>query len=80
MHFWAWPSIAFLRTKLISFHFSSMQSFHSTTRAATLVASRKNQQTLFAAFAGTAAVGLSYSIVSTDKVNCRVAPVLHDQD
>lgn len=48
--------------------FCSVHSFHSTSRAATLVASRRNQQVFFAALAATGAVGLSYSILSTDKV------------
>ncbi|CAM0135070.1 unnamed protein product [Umbelopsis sp. WA50703] len=47
---------------------TSLHSFHSTTRAATLVASRRNQQAFFAALAATGAVGLSYSILSTDKM------------
>jgi hypothetical protein len=46
----------------------SMHAFHSTARAATFVASRKNRQNLFSLFAATGAVGLSYSILSTDKV------------
>jgi hypothetical protein len=45
-----------------------MQSYHSAARASTFIAGRKYQKTLFGLMAATGAAGLSYSILSTDKV------------
>lgn len=45
-----------------------MQSYHSAARVSTFVTGRKYQKTLFGVMAATGAVGLSYSILNTDKV------------
>jgi hypothetical protein len=55
-----------------------MQSYHSTARAATVVAGRKYQKTLLGLMAATGAAGISYSILSTDKVNAcsyKITPI-----